>query len=56
MTFTDVYRSQLEAFEYLITQFEDNGDIVEPAYICLDRILHLSSSPGHETVKVMDHS
>ena len=47
---------QLVAFENLITEYEENGDIVEACYIVLDRLLRLSNSPEHQNVKVMDHS
>ena len=50
-------RGQLAAFENLITEYEENGDIVEASYTVLYRILRLSgSNPDHPNVKVMDHS
>lgn len=49
-------RSQLEAFESLIIEYESNGDIVEPIYTVLDRLLHLSNTATHSTVKVMEKS
>mmetsp|Transcript_30413 Transcript_30413/g.40450 ORF Transcript_30413/g.40450 Transcript_30413/m.40450 type:complete len:113 (+) Transcript_30413:3184-3522(+) len=48
-------KSQLATFESLITDYEDNGDIIEPVYAVMDRLLSLGSS-DHPTVKVIDHS
>ena len=51
------YRGQLAAFENLITEYEENGDIVEASYTVLYRLLYLSHNKlDHQTVKVMDHS
>ena len=35
--------------------YEDNGDIVEPAYRILEKLL-LLGAPEHPTVRVIDHS
>lgn len=41
----------------MITEYEDNGDIVEVAYTVLDRLLRLSNGNAeHANVKVMDQS
>ena len=39
-----------------MTDYEENGDIVEPCYIILDRLLKLCNAPDHSNIKIMDHS
>ena len=47
--------NQLIAFESIITEFEDNGDIVEPVYVIMEKLVALGTY-DHPTVKQIDHS
>lgn len=42
--------------ESILTDYEQNGDIVEPTYVVLDRLLHLSKYTDHPAVKLVEGS
>lgn len=49
--------SQLGAMTALLTEFEENGDIVEGVYLVLERFLRLAhGDPEHGSVRVMEGS
>ena len=45
----------MSAFETILTEYEDNGDIVEPVYVIMEKLLAIGS-PDQPTVKQIDHS
>ena len=45
----------MSAFETILTDYEDNGDIVEPIYVIMDKLLSMGTS-DHPTVKQIEHS
>ena len=56
VTFCFCHRSQVLALESILTDYEQNGDIVEPTYVVLDRLLHLSKYTDHPAVKLVEGS